>query len=537
MTTRLAGLVRRELIRPDRAQLAGDDGYRFRHLLIRDAAYDALPKAVRSDLHVRFAAWLDEHGHALVERDEIVGYHLEQAVRYQAELGQPDPSSPNVQPCGSPPLAGARTTAWTSGRRPRFSLGRRARATASARCHARARGRMGDRRVRRRAAVQAADAVSERAEVAGDRSGAMLCRAMALFNRMFAGEVVERRAGGALPCSAPPRGGAGRSTAARDPLGDARPRREFRMQNDDDVHASGRLSATASSPETPRVRHAGLEWPLILGPCPADEAMRMLDELVPGSPRETGTAAGSSACDARAYRRSVAARRGAVASPAGGHGQCSARGEHLSAIASIQGDRERACRHNAEMIEVMAGGVASAASGRCSARELCYLGRVEEAEPARRAQAVAAGPVSRVMAPAAEALLLAARGELEQAEALACTASTGRRPRRTTSGSRHGRAKTSPPCSSARAGSTTHARRWSAPSRCGSGSAACRSRVVSVSRSTRLGVRRSDGTNGWTSAHRPAVSTSPGEGSVMTRGKDRRKNCLQIAPPHQSMGM
>ena len=87
VTTRLAALVRHQLVRPDRAQLAGDDGYRFRHLLIRDAAYDALPKAVRADLHTRFADWLDEHGDALVERDEIVGYHLEQASRYQAELG------------------------------------------------------------------------------------------------------------------------------------------------------------------------------------------------------------------------------------------------------------------------------------------------------------------------------------------------------------------------------------------------------------------------------------------------------------------
>ena len=90
VTTRLAGLVRRELIRPDRAQLPGEDGYRFRHVLIRDAAYDALPKAVRADLHTRFAAWLDDHGDALVERDEIVGYHLEQAVHYQAELGRGD---------------------------------------------------------------------------------------------------------------------------------------------------------------------------------------------------------------------------------------------------------------------------------------------------------------------------------------------------------------------------------------------------------------------------------------------------------------
>jgi class 3 adenylate cyclase len=55
VTPRLAALVRKGLIRPDRAQLAGEDGFRFRHLLIRDAAYEALPKATRADLHERFA--------------------------------------------------------------------------------------------------------------------------------------------------------------------------------------------------------------------------------------------------------------------------------------------------------------------------------------------------------------------------------------------------------------------------------------------------------------------------------------------------
>jgi class 3 adenylate cyclase len=53
---RLRSLVRKELVRPDRPQFVGDDAYRFRHLLIRDAAYDALPKRVRADLHRRFAA-------------------------------------------------------------------------------------------------------------------------------------------------------------------------------------------------------------------------------------------------------------------------------------------------------------------------------------------------------------------------------------------------------------------------------------------------------------------------------------------------
>jgi class 3 adenylate cyclase/tetratricopeptide (TPR) repeat protein len=91
VTTRLAALVRRQLVRPDRARIAGDDGYRFRHLLIRDAAYDALPKATRADLHRRFAEWLEEHGESLVELDEVVGYHLEQAARYFGELGRPEP--------------------------------------------------------------------------------------------------------------------------------------------------------------------------------------------------------------------------------------------------------------------------------------------------------------------------------------------------------------------------------------------------------------------------------------------------------------
>jgi tetratricopeptide (TPR) repeat protein len=84
---RLVALVRKDLLRPELAQLAGEDGYRFRHLLIRDAAYDGLPKATRAHLHERFASWLETRGAELVEFDEIVGYHLEQAFKYRGELG------------------------------------------------------------------------------------------------------------------------------------------------------------------------------------------------------------------------------------------------------------------------------------------------------------------------------------------------------------------------------------------------------------------------------------------------------------------
>ena len=90
----LVALVRKELVRPDRPTLPAEDAYRFRHLLIRDAAYDALPKAARASLHERFADWLEQQGTDLVERDEIVGYHLEQAYRYRRELG---PAGAEVQ--------------------------------------------------------------------------------------------------------------------------------------------------------------------------------------------------------------------------------------------------------------------------------------------------------------------------------------------------------------------------------------------------------------------------------------------------------
>jgi class 3 adenylate cyclase/tetratricopeptide (TPR) repeat protein len=90
VTQQLSSLVRRELIRPEGGSLPGEDAFRFCHLLIRDAAYEALPKATRAGLHERFAGWLAEHGDVLVERDELVGYHLQQAHRYLTELDAPE---------------------------------------------------------------------------------------------------------------------------------------------------------------------------------------------------------------------------------------------------------------------------------------------------------------------------------------------------------------------------------------------------------------------------------------------------------------
>jgi class 3 adenylate cyclase/tetratricopeptide (TPR) repeat protein len=84
----LSGLVRKELIRPQTTLLPGEEAFRFRHLLIRDAAYGSMPKKLRAGLHERLAAWLESSTPAgRFELDEILGYHLEQAFRLRAELG------------------------------------------------------------------------------------------------------------------------------------------------------------------------------------------------------------------------------------------------------------------------------------------------------------------------------------------------------------------------------------------------------------------------------------------------------------------
>ena len=85
---RLMMLTRKEFIEPATSIFPDEDGFRFRHILIRDAAYLGVPKETRADLHERYAAWLERTtGQQASEIDEILGYHLEQAFQYRAELG------------------------------------------------------------------------------------------------------------------------------------------------------------------------------------------------------------------------------------------------------------------------------------------------------------------------------------------------------------------------------------------------------------------------------------------------------------------
>lgn len=87
---RLQVLVRKELIVPEPGGPGGEDALLFRHLTIQEAAYQAIPKEVRAELHELAASWVEGEEAAGAEFDEIVAHHLEQAYRWRTEVGPPD---------------------------------------------------------------------------------------------------------------------------------------------------------------------------------------------------------------------------------------------------------------------------------------------------------------------------------------------------------------------------------------------------------------------------------------------------------------
>jgi DNA-binding SARP family transcriptional activator/class 3 adenylate cyclase len=120
----LAALTRTLLIRPGDAEFEAEQAFRFRHQLIRDTAYTALPKSHRAPLHERFAAWLHEQRGDRSELDDIVAYHLEQAALYQRELGTGDPALENR--AANALTAAAERARWRPDMRAAASLCRRA---------------------------------------------------------------------------------------------------------------------------------------------------------------------------------------------------------------------------------------------------------------------------------------------------------------------------------------------------------------------------------------------------------------------------
>ncbi len=76
----LKGLVREDSTGPE-------PGLRFKHLLIRDVAYEAIPKDERAEFHERFERHLDEEvGDRENEFIEILGHHAERAFTLSGEM-------------------------------------------------------------------------------------------------------------------------------------------------------------------------------------------------------------------------------------------------------------------------------------------------------------------------------------------------------------------------------------------------------------------------------------------------------------------
>jgi predicted ATPase/DNA-binding SARP family transcriptional activator len=102
----LESLVHRELLRP-----VQDEVFRFRHLLLLEVAYESVPKLARADLHERFGNWLEQTG----GDEESVGYHLERAHAYRAELGPVDAEGRALARRAATRLGGAGRRAYERG--------------------------------------------------------------------------------------------------------------------------------------------------------------------------------------------------------------------------------------------------------------------------------------------------------------------------------------------------------------------------------------------------------------------------------------
>jgi class 3 adenylate cyclase len=80
----LAALERRDLIRREAVSaIAGEQQYSFRHMLIRDAAYDMLPRMRRQELHADLARYLEQEA-------PTAGEAITQMARHWREAGEGD---------------------------------------------------------------------------------------------------------------------------------------------------------------------------------------------------------------------------------------------------------------------------------------------------------------------------------------------------------------------------------------------------------------------------------------------------------------
>ena len=85
---RLHSLARKEFVtRNRRSSVAGEDEYTFRLALVRDVAYDQIPRAARVDKHRSAAEWMESLGRP-EDHAEMLAHHYASAIDYARATGQ-----------------------------------------------------------------------------------------------------------------------------------------------------------------------------------------------------------------------------------------------------------------------------------------------------------------------------------------------------------------------------------------------------------------------------------------------------------------
>ena len=415
--------------------------FHFHHLLVQQAAYRAIPKSHRAELHQRFAGWSDGQG----AEDEIVGYHLEQAVRYRRELGPVDDEVRALAWRGAGHLEAAGTRAHARGDVPAaVRLLQRAASLLPAGDPARARAQTGLGAALMEAGRldQAGRALAEAEEVAG-AAGDQRLAARARVQRLLLGLQVDMGGAAAEVGQALP-GLLETFERAGDEVGRCQ---AWRLRAA--VHwlqADSAAAEDAWRQAAVHARRAGDERQLtevlgwlasaaLWGPAPAPEGIgrceRYLEEV--GS-HQTGEAvilnhlAGLYAMQDRAAEARELLARGMAAFEELGVTMTSSVTHPASFVAMLAGDAATAeahLRRDYEGLEAMGEKGYLATTAAFLAQAIAAQGRLEEAERFIEVSREAAGEddlSAQMVWQGLQARILATRGQLGEAEELARSA-------------------------------------------------------------------------------------------------------------------
>jgi tetratricopeptide (TPR) repeat protein len=90
----LRELVRREFVRPARlSSMRDEEEFSFWHVLVRDVAYQQIPRATRGRKHVQAAEWIEHTAEGrLGDHAEFLAHHYSQALELARASGAGDPA-------------------------------------------------------------------------------------------------------------------------------------------------------------------------------------------------------------------------------------------------------------------------------------------------------------------------------------------------------------------------------------------------------------------------------------------------------------